>query len=88
MRNVLDALCNEPHSVPDHEYPGRHRHALAGVDHDAIAGGEERLHRIAIDGDDVEVVGARAKLVPDNVLGEELDVFRLLEPVMKSPGPG
>jgi hypothetical protein len=30
--------------------PGRHRHALAGVDQDAIAACQQRLHRIAVDG--------------------------------------
>ena len=35
-----------------HKDPRWYRDALAGVDEDAITRGQERLHRIAVDGDD------------------------------------
>ena len=42
--NMLDAFGNDTHSIPDYKDAWRHGYALAGVDEDAITGGQQGLH--------------------------------------------
>jgi len=56
---------------------GRHRHALSGVDQDAVTRGEKQLHRISVDHDDVQVLGPRAELVADDGIREQPGLIRL-----------
>jgi hypothetical protein len=65
-----------------------YRHALAGVDEDAIATRKQRLHRVAVDGDHAQVCGAGAELVPDHVLRKIPNLLHLLEVFMNGAGPG
>lgn len=76
---MLDALRDQPHPVPDDEDARRHWDTLAGVDEDPITAGEQRLHRVAFDGDDAQVCRAGPELVADHPLGKEPDLLDLLQ---------
>ena len=82
----LDALGDQPHAVPDHEDTRRHRHALTGVEKDAIAGGYQRFHGVAIDGDHPQVGGPRTEFVADHALGEHPRPAPFLEVVVQRAG--
>ena len=85
---MLDPPGDEPEPVPDHEDPRRDGNPLVHIDEDRVATCDERLQRISIEGDDSEILPARAELVTDQGLREKPRLLNhppLVVPTARSP---
>ena len=70
LAGELDALDHEPVAVPQHEELAGRGDAARGVDEEAVAVAQLRLHRGAAHAQDADRVGLGVALVADEPFGE------------------
>ena len=74
---MLYPLRQEPHPVPDGKNARRYRHALTGVDKDAITARKQWLHRVTLDGGLIGPLFSTGKAAASRPISDDLSQLPL-----------